>query len=168
MSRRLADLLQLSPHPEGGAYREFWRSPATIAHPGNGAPRSASTGIYFLLREGEFSALHEVRSDEFWILLDGGPLELHCIAPDGAHSARILHRGEAGKAPDPIHVVPAGHLQAARPCHGVEYSLCCCIVAPGFDFADFRMPPAEELIARFPDLEDFIASLTRQRAIAWQ
>jgi hypothetical protein len=157
----LVGLLNLQPHPEGGAFREIWRSPVVLPHGQTGEPRAASTAIYFLLRGEEFSALHEVCSDEIWILLDGGPLELHQVSPNGDHVARILHRGSPGHAPDPVHVIPAGYLQAARPCIGIPHALCCCIVAPGFDFADFRMPSRDELLQRHPALAGLMVTLSR-------
>lgn len=162
MTRPLVQQLQLQPHPEGGAFREVWRSPQTLTHPATGAPRSASTAIYFHLADDEFSALHEVSSDEIWILLDGGPLELHRITPDGAHVGVLLRRGDPDEAPNLMHVVPAGDLQAARPARGATHVLCACIVAPGFDFQDFRMPPRTELLDRFPALAGLVLSLTRE------
>lgn len=152
-------LLRLQPHPEGGAFRETLRSPMAVSHPQAGA-RAASTAIYFLLRAGEFSAFHRVRSDESWHLYEGGPLELHLIDPDGRHERRLLGTDLAA-GQEPQAVVPAGWWQAARPAEGAELALCGCVVAPGFEFADFEMPTRGELLARFPGLEEWILLFTR-------
>jgi predicted cupin superfamily sugar epimerase len=160
----LIDLLALAPHPEGGFFRETFRSPVSVARVDEptaigGPTRSAATAIYFLLPAGAFSAWHVVRSDEAWHHYDGAPLELHLIAPDGAYSLVRLGRDfAAGERPQ--HVVPAGWLQAARPA-AAHHTLCGCTVSPGFEFADFAMPTRDELHRRFPAHAAIIDALTR-------
>jgi predicted cupin superfamily sugar epimerase len=136
--------LSLLPHPEGGFYREAFRSEREVPTPAG--PRAASTAIYFLLPAASFSAFHRVRSDEVWHHYDGDPLELHTIDPRGAHAVVTLGRPSAGHLPQ--HVVAAGTWQAALPV-GERYALCGCTVAPGFDFADFEMPDREALTRAF-------------------
>lgn len=153
----IVEALGLEAHPEGGFYRETFRSGRVLRELPHG-PRAAATAIYFLLPEGTFSALHRVRSDEVWHLYDGGPLELVTIDEGGALAVSVLGRDlVAGQRPQ--HVVPAGVWQAARPLAGA--ALCGCTVAPGFDFADFELPPRAELLARFPAHRDWIVALTR-------
>lgn len=153
----IIDRLGLVPHPEGGYYREIFRSHVAVQHPltGGGVSRAAMTSIYFLLEAGDRSAWHRVQSDEAWCLLDGGPLELHLLEPGGGHHvkrlARTLDTGEELQA-----VVPAGWWQAASPAPGARFALCACIVAPGFDFADFELARREELVRDYPDLSDVI------------
>lgn len=133
----LIQRLQLQPHPEGGHYRELFRSPAAV-QPGDGrAPRAALTTIDFLLRRGERSAWHQVASDEVWHLLEGGPLTLVTLPPTLDRIVQ-LRLQPVGTAPDaaPRHVVPAGWWQAAEP-QG-EFAYVGATVGPGFDFADFR------------------------------
>jgi predicted cupin superfamily sugar epimerase len=138
----IVKLLSLAPHPEGGFYRETFRSPRSVGD------RAASTAIYFLLPAGTFSAFHRVRSDEAWHHYDGDPIELHTIDENGEHTVVRLGRDlAAGERPQ--HVVPANVWQAAIPI-GERWALCGCTVAPGFDFADFEMPPRADLVARFP------------------
>ncbi len=98
-------------------------------------------------------------SDEAWHHYDGDPLDLHLIDPGGAYSLVPLGRDFA-RGERPQHVVPAGTWQAAVP-RGERYALCGCTVAPGFDFADFEMPPREDLDARFPAHAEIIARFTR-------
>jgi predicted cupin superfamily sugar epimerase len=160
-ARDVIQSLGLLPHPEGGHYAETFRAdPLPLELPGRGV-RSASTAIYFLLGAGEFSALHEVASDEVWHHYAGDPLELHCF--DAAGSYRHGWLGPAlALGQRPQHVVRAGELQAARAGAGPHgFALCGCTVAPGFDFADFRMPPRAELLARLPAHRELVLALTR-------
>jgi predicted cupin superfamily sugar epimerase len=150
--------LGLTPHPEGGFFSETFRAPAHVEAP-FGARRAASTAIYFLLRAGDFSAFHSVRSDEVWHHYLGASIELHTIDPSGHHE-RIELGPELLHGERPQWVVPAGTLQAARVI-GEGFGLCGCTVAPGFDFADFDMPRRADLSARFPALIDVITSFTR-------
>ena len=153
--------LGLAPHPEGGFYREVYRSDAKVDHPDSEAgERSAITSIYFLLAEGDFSAFHRVRSDESWHLYAGGPLELHLIHQHGEYEVRRLGH-DLGFGCLPQTTVPANCLQAACPAPNVAWAVCGCVVAPGFDFADFSMPSREELLLSFPQHEKIIRGLTR-------
>ena len=134
-AQALVRSLQLLPHPEGGYYRELFRSPHEV-HPEDGrGTRSALTLIAFLLVEGQPSRWHRVRSDECWHWIEGASLELRLASPvlDRVTPVRLGGDEEAL----PIHVVPAGHWQAARALG--PYVLVSCLVAPGFDFADFAL-----------------------------
>ncbi|WP_306363772.1 cupin domain-containing protein [Nocardia sp. CC227C] len=128
----LAAELDLLPHPEGGWYRETWRSPVEFTPPGYVGPRASATAIYFLLLPGEKSAPHTVASDELWLWHRGGPLALNI----GGEEIVLGPDVERGQRPQAI--VPGGVSQAARPL-GDDYVLVSCVVAPGFDFADFRL-----------------------------
>jgi predicted cupin superfamily sugar epimerase len=149
----LIGTLDLKPHPEGGFYREMWRSPIRLAVDQRPA-RSAVTTIYFLLAAGSFSAWHRVRSDEVWHWYEGEPLELLLASPDfGIRQNRCL--GPVGAGIGPMETVPADWWQAARPLGA--YALCGCTVAPGFEFEDFaflRNDPAgvEALRIAAPEL----------------
>ncbi|HSN70441.1 MAG TPA: cupin domain-containing protein [Steroidobacteraceae bacterium] len=139
MSDRASELiraLRLEPHPEGGHYREIYRSAARVTPAGGRAPRRALTSIYYLLKRGELSRLHRVASDEVWHFYRGGTLELIWASDDFRVVTRTrLGNGDAGSVP--CAVVPAGHWQAALPLDG--YALVGCTVAPGFEFDDFRL-----------------------------
>jgi predicted cupin superfamily sugar epimerase len=137
----LAEQLNLDPHPEGGWYRQTWQSPITVTPPGYPGPRPVATGIYFLLHPGEQSRWHAVRSDELWLWHRGGPLTIRLGGtgerPDRAPVEVTLGPlVEAGQQPQLT--VTGGNWQSAVPV-GPEPALVSCIVAPGFDFADFRM-----------------------------
>jgi len=130
--------LQLQPHPEGGFFRETYRSAEQISSSylpnrfsGN---RNFSTSIYFLLERHQHSRWHVVTSDETWHHAGGAPLELLVYAPaSGKLQRRVL--GPLHESHEPLGVVNAGEWQAARSLG--TYSLLNCDVAPGFDFEDF-------------------------------
>ena len=163
--------LQLAPHPEGGYYRETFRAAHRVervdrapGEPPAATVRTAGTAIYFLLPADTFSAWHRVCSDEIWHYYDGAPLELHIIDPGGAYAVALLGR-DLTRDQRPQFVVPAGWLQAARPIAGPgnpPYALCGCTVSPGFEFADFELPGRSDLLARYPQLSEMIAALTRE------
>lgn len=150
--------LDLKPHPEGGFYRELHRS-ALRVRPNDGRPeRAALTTIYFLLPGGVVSRWHRVASDEVWHHVDGAPLELFSSDPQLTRVER--HRiGPLAEGMSPEAVVAPGHWQAARSTGA--YSVVCCVVGPGFDFADFVMMrdlphEAAHLAARQPGYTEFL------------
>jgi len=149
------DLYRLQPHPEGGWYREVHRSTTSLGLlPGYPGKRTALTAIYFLLAAGEFSAFHRVRSEEAWVHLAGAPLELVLLEKE----PRFRTIAPAGYG-EPLAVVPAGALQAARTLG--EFTLVSCLVAPGFDFADFEIPSRKELLRSHPRYAHLVRSFTR-------
>ncbi len=123
--------LQLSPHPEGGWYREIFRSARTV-QPMDGRPaRAGLTSIDFLLTRGQQSAWHRVRSDEAWHWLEGGPLRLWLLPPSLGELGEVTLRAAGERR----HVVPADWWQAAEPLG--DFAYVGASVGPGFDFADF-------------------------------
>ncbi len=134
-ARAIVDALGLSPHPEGGYYRETFRAPLAVATARG--PRAASTAIYYLLPAGATSARHRVASDEVWHHYSGDALELAVLHPDGRRETVVLGPDvAAGERPQAV--VPAGAWQSARPL-GARFALCGCTVAPGFEFADLEL-----------------------------
>ncbi len=138
MEERAAELirlLKLEPHPEGGYYREIFRSGQKV-QPEDGRPRrTALTTIFFLLCEAQVSRWHRVASDEIWHWYEGSALELFQSPRDVSGITRIpLGAVEGSRLP--VHTIPAGDWQAAR--SSGAYTLVGCSVGPGFDFADFR------------------------------
>ena len=153
----LIERLQMQPHPEGGYYRETYRSSCEIQLPGLfPGPRSASTGIYYLLERGDFSAFHRIKSDEMWHFYAGDPIVVHVLH---ANRAERYQRIELGRGLAYQAVVPAGAWFASE--SAGEFSLVGCTVAPGFDFADFEMAERSRLIKDFPEYADLIGRLTR-------
>ena len=161
----LIDTLKLQPHPEGGWFREVFRSTAQVM-PADGRPaRQALTTIYFLLEAHQHSRWHRVASDEVWIHLEGVPLALWIS--DGALRTPPVHLrlGPVDvHGTRPQHTVPAGQWQAARPIVSQaadDYTLVSCTVGPGFDFSDFSfMQPdgdeASQMRHHWPELAKLI------------
>ena len=153
----------LQPHPEGGYFKETYRSEGSI--PRSALPaefkgdRSFSTGILFLLSAGAVSRLHRIASDEVWHFLHGGPMTVVQLSPEGrVQLTRLGPNWRSGQAAQ--HVVPAGHWFGAHADPGSEYSLVGCTVAPGFDFADFELARRDELLKAFPAARGVIEHLT--------
>jgi predicted cupin superfamily sugar epimerase len=153
---------QLSPHPEGGFYKQTYCSETMIA--AGALPkifkgdRPVSTAIYFLVLKGNFSAFHRLCSDEVWHFYAGGCLHIHIIHTDGRYEWLRLGNnplnGEVFQA-----VVPAGCWFACETETG--YSFTGCTMAPGFDFADFELAVAENLAAIYPAHTALIKRLCR-------
>jgi uncharacterized protein len=133
---RLVRELDLEPHPEGGFYREIFRSVSAVQPSDARRSRAALTTIFYLLPAGTQGAWHRVNSDEAWHLYEGGPVELIQITP-GTDAITHVRLGPALQSDGPVHVVPAGSWQCARTLEG--YALVGCTVGPGFDFEDFQM-----------------------------
>jgi predicted cupin superfamily sugar epimerase len=133
----LIELLDLRPHPEGGFYREVFRSTSHVTTADPRGTRTALTTIYFLLPGGTHSRWHQVDSDEVWHFYEGDPLELLELDADGGSLVRHRLGPADGTGQLPVHTIPAGAWQAAQPAG--SYTLVGCTVGPGFDFADFRM-----------------------------
>lgn len=146
--------LGLKPHPEGGFYKETYRSTETLVLPRG--RRSVCTAILYLLPEGGFSALHRIKSDELWFHHAGGDMVVAELAPDGTLRETVLGPGK-----EPQHVVPAGAWFGAYAPRGSGFSLVSCTVSPGFDFADFEMGSRADLLKAFPSRRAVVEKLTR-------
>ncbi len=155
--------LNLSKHPEGGYFREVYRSKEFINKKSLPARytsfRSFSTSIYFLLESHEFSAFHRLKSDEIWHFYDGSPLSLLIIEKTG-----VLKKIKLGKTPENNEVFQAviekGNWFAAKVNEPDSFSLIGCTVAPGFDFEDFELGKKSKLVELYPQHSDIIESFT--------
>jgi predicted cupin superfamily sugar epimerase len=161
-ARELIARLGLAPHPERGYYVETYRSPLALAGLPHGAPRAASTAIYFLVtRTQPTTFLHRLRSDELFHLYEGGPLDVLLLRDGGlGEVARLGLDVAAGERPQLV--IPAGAWFAVELAPEAPHCLFGCTVAPGFDFADFELARGPELAARFPAHAARIARMTRR------
>lgn len=157
------EALALSPHPEGGHFREVFRSREII--PKEGLPqrfsgsRNCITSIYYLLRKGECSFLHRLESDELWYFHQGAPLAIYVFCDDCV-SRHVLGL-EAGAGQILQAAIPAGCWFGALIEGKGEYSLVGCAVAPGFDFADFELASREAMLAKYPRHRSVVEKLTK-------
>lgn len=142
------DILGLEPHPEGGFYRETYRSPH-------------STAIYFLLTPGNFSALHRIRSDELWHFYSGDPLTIVEILGDGSVKRTILGNDMA-KGEVPQYAVNANTWFGSYLNEGGSFGLVGCTVSPVFEFKDLELGKREALLKEFPKAAQTITKLTRE------
>ena len=161
----LIDTLMLKRHPEGGWYRETYRSseqlpPDSLPSRFNG-PRSSCTAIHFLLQQGEVSALHRIKSDEIWYFHSGSSLFIHTLSAAGDYTrirlGAALESGDVFQA-----VVPAGVWFGAELVTGGGYALVSCTVAPGFDFADFELGDRAFLLQHYPQHAPLVTRLTTE------
>lgn len=160
----LIKTFDLQPHPEGGYFKETYRSEKTIEtnlidkqFPSG---RNYSTAIYFLIEKDNFSAFHRIKSDEVWHFYEGDALEVIEIDLKGnlirTEVGRNIKAGQIFQ-----YMVKAGHWFGSRVLKDGEFSFVGCTVAPGFDFSDFDLTRREELINLFPQHKEIILELTR-------
>lgn len=153
--------LDLLPHPEGGFYKEVYRSegeiPNEVLPQHENGSRSYLTSIYFLLGKGDKSHFHILSSDEIWYYNQGASCIIHMIDIKGNYSSQIV--GPVGEMQV---VIPNNTYFAAEviPGENTEFILVSCVVAPGFDFNDFRLVGTEELLKSCPDESELISKFT--------
>ena len=150
---------ELQAHPEGGYFRETYRSAAKVYREVAGETRTASTAIYYLLCDGAHSAWHRIKSDEIWHFYAGEPLLVHVLDDNGQ---LVTHRlGNALTHPGTVFqaVVPAGLWFAAECEDPATFALVGCTVAPGFEFSEFELADVDALQSAYPAQAEFIARL---------
>lgn len=134
--------LKLEPHPEGGYYREIYRSTQVIPGdswiPRRSSPRVSATSIYFLLNKSQVSKWHRLKSDELWFYHSGNPILIHTFNHQGEYHA--VHLGmDLLQGQRPQVLIPAGTIFGAELMDKQSYSLIGCLVSPGFEFSDFEL-----------------------------
>ena len=153
----------LQPHPEGGFFRETYRSVLETEKKnlpiGYDDDRHLSTSIYFLLRSGEKSKFHRLRSDEMWYYHYGSALKIILIDQEGNKHNRLL--GPNIEKAEKLQVlVPGGTVFAAEVSEKESYSLIGCMVSPGFEYADFELFAQDDLIQAYPQHRELITRFT--------
>ncbi len=150
--------LQLKPHPEGGFYKETYRSKQHVLTE-EGNKRNVSTAIYYLLENEDKSHFHRIKSDELWLFHQGEPLEIISIQNNLLTTIILgndVEKGEVPQATIPAHTWFASSVKGRS-----GFSLVSCTVAPGFDFIDFEMAAREDLVLLYPHLKEIITNFTR-------
>lgn len=151
--------LGLEKHPEGGFFKETYRSESKVSLDGFSSKRNLSTGIFFLLDGDNFSAFHRIKSDEMWHFYDGSSLIVHMIDEFGNYESQRIGR-DIEKGDKLQFVVPARVWFASEVADHKGYSLVGCTVSPGFDFEDFELAD-ESLATIFPQHRKIIEQLSR-------
>jgi len=151
---QLIQQLHLQPHPEGGWYAETYRSEQTL----NDGKRNLLTSIYFLLTSENVSRFHRIKSDELWYFHEGSAVSVHTLDENGHTIHQLGTNFEKGEQPYLLvkaHTIFGSSLDTPN-----SYALVSCVVAPGFDFADFELFSKEHLVADFSNCEWIIDKLT--------
>ncbi len=153
----LVKTLNLLPHPEGGFYKETFRSIEGIET--EQGERNLCTSIFFLLTSENISRFHRIKSDELWFFHEGSPLTVHTLGDTGYES---LYLGIPFSGSDclPQQLVKANTVFGTTVDRSESYSLVSCVVAPGFDFRDFELFDSKDLLPLFPQAEAIIRRLT--------
>ena len=155
--------LGLTEHPEGGYFKETYRSEESLeasklpARYSDG--RSISTSIYFLLTDEKVSNFHRLNSDEIWHFHAGGTGRIHFISPEGDYYFREI--GSAVEQGQAFQVIIPRHSWFAAEVTQGGFVLVGCTVAPGFDFGDFELAERESLVAEHPKRAELIRRFTR-------
>jgi hypothetical protein len=159
-------ILNLTPHPrEGGWFVRTYTAPESVS-PSEfpdarfPAPRKTSTAIYYLLEPGTFSEMHRLRSDEIFHFYAGDPSEMLQLPPGGQGKTLVIGN-DLTKGQRPQVLVERGVWQGSRLIPGGSWALLGCTVSPGFEYEDYESAAREDLIAKWPDFETQILSLTR-------
>ncbi|WKA49559.1 cupin domain-containing protein [Planococcus liqunii] len=150
--------LGMEPHPEGGFYKRTFESNEMIVTESHSEQRRLYTSIYFLLRSEDISHFHRLKSDELWYFHGGSALSVHIIDESGRYRVEKLGLDIAnGEKPQVL--VAKGSIFGSTIEREDAYSLVGCMVAPGFDFADFELFTQNDLLAQFPAHEGIIRKL---------
>ena len=161
---RIVTQLGLEAHPEGGFFKETYRSQGKIrstalpiAYQGD---RNYATCIYFLLTSDNFSAFHKIKQDEVWHFYAGSPISIHVISKEGTYEKHTIGADlENGLLPQLV--VQGGDWFASEVEEPATYALAGCTVSPGFDFADFDLADRNKLTLEYPEFSAVIKRLTR-------
>jgi len=155
---QLIHSLGLQPHPEGGYYKEVFRSEMEVTGNDSFKFKRACTSIYYLLEGNDYSGFHRLASDELWYFHKGASLVVHVIDEKGDHLPLELSDAASGSLSI---VVKAGLWFAAEVPLGIGFTLVSCAVAPGFDFSEFEMADKNKLAELYPQHKDLINKLCR-------
>lgn len=137
-AQTLIKQLGLIEHPEGGYYKETYRSELALELNGFSGKRSIGTSIFFMMLGGQATLPHRIKSDEIWFFHDGDPCEIIEVNDDGIEEVTILGNDFA-KGQVYQHVVKAGRWFYSRVSKEHDFCLAACHVNPGFDFQDFEI-----------------------------
>jgi predicted cupin superfamily sugar epimerase len=153
---QLIKALNLQPHPEGGYYAEIYRSALTTET--DTGTRNLMTSIYFLLTSDNISKFHSIAGQEIWFHHEGSPLSVHVLDASGYRRLKVGPVGKEDNQPQVL--VPEGCIFGSTVDEPDSYCLVSCTVAPGFDFRDFHLYAAEELLEKWPEHWEVIRRLT--------
>ncbi len=151
----IIDSLQLQPHPEGGFYKEIYRSENIVFESTSTREKSACTSIYFLLVGQDFSCWHRIKSDETWFFHSGCDVLVHFFNKD-----KMLETRQLGLEAKKFQMtLPANTWFAAKTTNEASYCLVSCVVAPGFEFDEFEIAKREQLLVEYGSSDQHIEAI---------
>jgi predicted cupin superfamily sugar epimerase len=157
-ARYWIEKLELLPHPEGGYYREVYRSeggiPAVELGLSTGGMRNYATSIYFLLENGRPSKFHRIAFDELWFFHEGSPISIHTLHPEKGHQSMVLGGDHPYQGWVEAHTIFGSEIEEPG-----GWALVSCVVAPGFDFNDFELLEQADLLEAFPEHASIIKKI---------
>jgi hypothetical protein len=153
---RLVKKLGLEKHPEGGYFKQTYKSDTVVDLEGYDGPRSIATAIYYMLVGNQFSAFHMLKSDEIWHHYAGGSITLYVIDNDGKLSKIKIGGGGTPQAVVKAHTWFAASLDSKK-----SYCLLGCTMSPGFDYRDWALGKRVELLGMYPQHKKIIFRYTK-------
>lgn len=171
-AQKVIEKYQLKPlNQEGGYFNRYWSSGHIFDNSAYGSQypegktHESANLIYYLLTADAFSAMHALQTDEHWLFHMGDPLEILCLHPDGTGQTIVLGT-DLEKDQTIQTLIPANSWQGARlvsqkPGQGCGYSLVSCLVVPAFEWDDFQLADAGELLHKYPAFAGPIIQRTR-------
>jgi predicted cupin superfamily sugar epimerase len=160
----LIESLKLIPHPEGGFYKENYRSKEKVSNLPErfqGQSRNLGTSIFYLLKGDQYSAFHKIQSDEIWHFYEGSPLELYVLDENGMLKTYVLGNNLNNGGTYQV-IIKHNQWFAAKPVNPKSFTFVGCTVSPGFDFSDFQLAKRNELLEKYPQHHSVIMKFTRE------
>ena len=177
--------MKLIKHPEGGYFREVFRSGAEpmtskgatdrkgalVLSPrrtfaGDDGKRNDLTSIYWMAVKENLLMLCRNESDHLHYHLAGAPFQYWITNPSTGETETVILGPDLAKGHVLQMPVKGGYWKCGRLLETTEtnldYSLISEAVAPGFDFHDFTMITSEELTEKFQDKDHLALFLQKQ------
>ncbi|MBO9699410.1 MAG: cupin domain-containing protein [Sporocytophaga sp.] len=159
-AEELINQLNLEKHPEGGYFKEMYRSeseiPESVLSKDYSGKRNTATSIYFLLTDKEFSAFHKIKSDEIWYFHQGNSIEIYMLSQEGLNVKKL-----GTQIGDHFQLLIPKNTWFSAKVVGEGCTLVSCMVAPGFSFDDFELAKREDLLKLFPKQANIVKELSR-------
>ena len=144
------ELLNLKPLPhEGGQWAQTWLD-------------DAGSGIYFLMQDGDFSALHRLEGPELWHHYGGAAVQMLLLDPEAESHSLFVLGDDLVTGQRPFFGVEPGVWMGARTMG--EWSLVGTTMAPPYHSAGFELGSRDDLAREFPSAAELIPSFTRTEA----
>jgi predicted cupin superfamily sugar epimerase len=154
----LIEALGLSPHFEGGYFKQTFRADHRQTYSTPRGPRVSMTSIqYVLTDDSPLDCFHTKHSDGIQYYQLGAPITYHLIEPEGAYSRVVL--GPDLAAGHQLQLAVTGGTWKAAELEAGEFGMISEVVAPGWEMDDMILATYSELVALFPQHEALLRRL---------